>query len=498
MVVLAALAELPARAGAPAAANVDAARPAGMLHVAGGWLRDAFGRVVILHGVNLVWKDAPYVAPNTALGLTDADAALMSSLGFNVVRLGLTWKGYEPARGVYDEHYLDRLVADARILARHGLYVLLDSHQDSFNERFDGGGIHGEGFPDWAVYTDGLPSVPSITGDNRQTDPALNRAWDNVWADRGSLWEEYARMWRRVATRFASERGILGYDLLNEPWAGHQWPTCSAFPTGCPLFYRQFLQPFEDASAAAIRSVDRDHLVVYEPDDVASSGTHSWLTAPTPAGTNVIYSFHVYCAFHPPVADAAFCDTSEAFAVNASVSNAARLHAAPLMSEFGASADLVSTARGVALADKAKVGWIYWEYKASAETLGAQNSPGGRDQSMFDNDANLSTLRKAKADILSEPYPVALAGIPLSYGFDAAHEVFSLTYAPDASIAAPSVVFAGPRHYPHGYGAEVQGAHITSPPCAPYVTLRALPGARQVTLKLRPGNCRPAVARPST
>ena len=437
--------------------------------------------------MNLVWKAPPYVPPNDALGLTDADTALISSLGLNVVRLGLIWKGYEPVRGVYDERYLDRLVADTRLLTAHHVYVLIDSHQDSVSERFGG-----EGFPDWAVYTDGLPSVPAVTGDNRQTDSALNRAWDNVWADRAGLWQAYARMWRRVAARFASEPGVLGYDLLNEPWAGHQWPTCTAFPVGCPAFYRMFLQPFEDAAAAAIRAVDRVHAVVYEPDDVASSGTTSWLTAPTPASPNVVYSFHVYCPFHPPGVDATFCGAAEAFAVNQGVANAARLRAAPLMPEFGGSndlGDLVDIARGVDLADQARIGWMYWEYKASAETAGAQYASGYREQSMFDNDANLATLRRAKADVLSEPYPTAIAGIPIAYGFDRTTQTFSLAYTPDPSIPLPSVIFTAPRHYPGGYRVEVNGARVTSPPCASYLTLRPLRGATRVSLKLIPGRC---------
>jgi hypothetical protein len=115
---------------------------------------------------------------------------------------------------------------------------------------------------------------------------------------------------------------------------------------------------------------------------------------------------------------------------------------------------------------------------------------------MFDDDGNLTSLRKTKADILSEPYAVALAGIRVSYRFDPADGVFSLTYMPDPSVAAPTVIFSAPRHYPGGYRIEVQGARITSPPCATYVTLRALPGVRRVSVVLRPGHC-PAYSRPS-
>src|SRR5260370_32235533 len=140
---------------------------------------------------------------------------------------------------------------------------MIDTHQEELSSRF-----HGEGFPEGAVYTDGLadcpPSLLDIVGDQRVCSPAMGRAWDNLWANRAGLWQAYAEMWKQVAARFASEPGVVGYDLLNEPWAGRLYPTC--LPVGgCPRFYREYLQPFEYRVAASIRRVDRVHAVVYEP-----------------------------------------------------------------------------------------------------------------------------------------------------------------------------------------------------------------------------------------
>src|SRR3954447_15312210 len=41
----------------------------------GRFLVDQYGRVVIVHGLNLVWKRAPYAPPDTPGGFTAKDAA---------------------------------------------------------------------------------------------------------------------------------------------------------------------------------------------------------------------------------------------------------------------------------------------------------------------------------------------------------------------------------------------------------------------------------------
>lgn len=455
--------------------------------VASGWIRDSSGRIVILHGMNVVWKTPPYVPPIAPGGIMDADAALMRSLGFDAVRLGFVWEGFEPRRGVFDDNYLNQLVAVERLLARHGIYVLIDSHQDDLSSLF-----HGEGFPEWAVFTDGLPDCPpsllDVIGDLRICSPAVGRAWDNFWANRSGLWQAYSEMWKKVAARFASEPGVLGYDLLNEPWAGSQAGTCTT-TGGCPRFYRQYLQPFENMVAASIHSVDRVHKVVFEPDDLASSGPHldssgpqSWLTPPTPAGANAVYSFHMLCSFNSSATKSLSCDNE----MNANLASAARLHAPLFIGEDGGCHGLSQSAHVVRYSDAARVGWIHWAWKSTH-----QDNSGGIDScdSMFHNDGDLATLVQSKADLLSEPYPMAIAGTPSAYGFDPSTDTFSLTYTPDPSIKAPTVVFSAPLHYPSGYRIEVRGAHVTSRPCSPHVTIVDDPGSARVSLKLVPGSC---------
>ena len=116
----------------------------GKLGHAGRWLTDAHGRVVLLHGFNLVAKSAPYTP--ASVGFDDDDAAFLASEGFNTVRVGVIYNAVEPEPGRYDDAYLDSIAQTVAALRAHGIYALLDFHQDMYTERYSG-----QGFPDWAL-----------------------------------------------------------------------------------------------------------------------------------------------------------------------------------------------------------------------------------------------------------------------------------------------------------------------------------------------------------
>src|SRR4029079_10345734 len=141
-----------------------------------------------------------------------------------------------------------------RTLGRHGVFSLLDFHQDLYNERFQG-----EGWPNWAVQDDGLPNPENGFPGNYLTNPALNRAFDHFWAnDPGpggvGLQDRYAAAWGHVAARFRENPYVLGYDLLQEPWPGSNWQQC-ATPTGSPAF-DAVMSGFVRRMLTAIRAVD--------------------------------------------------------------------------------------------------------------------------------------------------------------------------------------------------------------------------------------------------
>jgi endoglycosylceramidase len=77
-----------------AAAASAGARPTAPLSHEGRWFTDAGGRVVILHGLNMVYKVGSYRPADSGFGADDA--RWLRRNGFNTIRLGLIYKGLEP------------------------------------------------------------------------------------------------------------------------------------------------------------------------------------------------------------------------------------------------------------------------------------------------------------------------------------------------------------------------------------------------------------------
>lgn len=50
--------------------------------------------------------------------------------GFNLIRLGIFWDGAEPEPGKIDYGYLEKLREIVGLAEKHGIYVILDMHQD--------------------------------------------------------------------------------------------------------------------------------------------------------------------------------------------------------------------------------------------------------------------------------------------------------------------------------------------------------------------------------
>lgn len=455
------------------AAAADATpAPRGPLHPDGRWLKDRFGRVVIVHGLQLARKTPPYYPPRSSFG--PRDARLIERLGINAVRLSWFWAGLEPERGRYDRRYLAGIVRAGRLLAARDVFLLVESHQDVYGPK-----VRGSGFPAWATEDDGIPLGPDMGFPGNYFAPATIRAFDNLWAGKDGLWDAYANAWRVVARAFRREPMLLGYDLLNEPWPGSRAAEC-AQPAGCPSFDRGTLGPFQDAVAAAVRREDRRGIVFYEPHLLFDFGAASWLPRPPAATGPRGLSFHAYCLGDQASAKAA-CPTEDSLVFGNALATARAMDAVPLFSEFGDTDDLAVIERYLELADANRSSWLYWAYKDWVDV------PGGAGHgSLFADDGNIASINQAKATLLSRPYPMAVAGVPGAYAFDPRTGRFTLRYAADPSVRAPTVVFVPERHYPDGYAVDVVGARVTSRPCSPYLTLATRRRARDVTVAVRP------------
>jgi endoglycosylceramidase len=464
-----------------------AATPSLPLGHAGRWLTDSRGRVVVLHGVNMVYKQPPYAPSVTGFGADDA--AFLAENGFNTVRVGVIYAAVEPAPGVYDDAYLDSIGSTVRTLAGHGIVSMLDFHQDMFNERFQG-----EGWPDWAVQDDGLPAQPQLGfPGNYLAMPALWRAFDHFWAnDPGpagiGLQERYAAAWRHVAERFRDDAAVLGYELLNEPWPGTQWPTC-ANPVGCPVFDAE-LAAFTRRTLRSIRAADARTLVWYEPNVIFNNGAQTQIGDPGDARSG--FAFHDYCLIEPQTRSNAGCDPFDDLVFQNAEQQSRRTGDALLLTEFGATDDADNLEATVDRADRNRVGWQYWAYCGCEDPT--TSGPGATQALVIDPSKPPAgdNVKAAKLAILARPYPQVVSGTPRSWSFDSRTRVFRLAYSTARAgggafrPGSRTEVFLPALQYPRGYTVEASGAHVVSPPGARRLVLASLPGTAGVSVTVKP------------
>jgi endoglycosylceramidase len=461
---------------------------------AGRWFTDQDGRVVILRGVNMVSKLPPYTA--SAAGFGEEDAALLAASGFNVVRLGVIHSAVEPEPGRYDDAYLDDLARTVELLARHGIWSLLDFHQDVFGPAFGGVGI-----AEWATFTDDLPEPdpnPGFPTYYYVSEP-LHRAFDSFWQNREGpggigIQDRYAAALAHVAARFAQVPGVLGYELMNEPFPGSAWQMCYQ-EEGCPDQDATWLSEFNERVGSAIRAADSTTLVFYEPWVLFDLGrpTH----VPRPSFEGVAFSFHPYgCE-----GVIASCNATVSEILERAEVYAAERGLPLLASEWGAfTPALVPPPRTIADAittvathmDDAMMSWTYWTWanRTPYEVTFGSDVQGIVADLMQPRDA--SNVRWDRLDALARPFPRAVAGTPVAWRYDAAERVFELTYSTvppgGGGIAgdAATEVYVPLRHYPRGYVVDVSGADVVSEPDATILRLTNQPGATTVRVQVAP------------
>ncbi len=455
----------------------------------GQWIVDGRGRVLVLHGLNMVYKRAPY-APD-AVGFGKDDARFLAKNGFTTVRLGLIWKAVEPQPGAYDDAYLKRIKRTAKQLAKQGIWVLLDFHQDLYNERFQG-----EGAPDWAVQDDGLPSFPQLGFPyNYFANLALNRAFDHFWAnDPGpggvGLQDRYAAAWAHVASYFKNSKKILGLDLFNEPWPGTGWQLC-ANPAGCPAFDAK-LQAFQQKVIDAVRSVDPRTAVFYEPNVLFNNGAQ---TSVRPTGQRLGFSFHDYCLTAEAGTEGAggqACDSFDDLVWSNTRTHVEETGHPPLLTEFGATTDVATITAMVDRAEQAMTGWQFWAYCGCDDPT--TTGPGNEQALVLDpsRKPRKDNVDRAKLRALAVPHPLTVAGTPTGYRYDPYARTFQATWSTAkasgqgrfkrgsrTTLAVPRLVF------PHGYVVTVTGGKVVSRPGVRQLVIAQSRHARAVEVVVR-------------
>ena len=300
---------LPASAASPQAASdlTAAGGPLELLPVqtANRRLVDTAGRDLLLRGANVnslgeYWQGVPTVP--TTIDVTDADWDAMAARGFSVVRLLITWSRVEPTRGSIDQAYLDRVDAAVGDAASRGIYTVIDMHQDAYSAFISttdpsscpAGTSPAKGWdgaPAWATLTDGLSTC--LRSGDRNSSPAVERAWNNFYDDVDGIRGRFVAAWAAVAQRFAGRPEVAGYDILNEPEVSR--PAAELQPIYDDLLADAILA-IRAAEAGA--GATFDHVVFVEPAIPAADPSRG-LVIPSPAAlngdvTNISSSVHNY------------------------------------------------------------------------------------------------------------------------------------------------------------------------------------------------------------
>ena len=264
----------------------------------GSWFNDDQGRYLLFRGVNFASRSklAPYlpIAPLETKNLSQLDLKeeiksvkpeldRLKDLGFNIVRLLISWKAIEPRPNTnLDEllpegkQYLTCVKEIIDELYARNLYVFLDFHQDIAHEVYGG-----DGFPDWALATDIEHKLPEPSN-------LRDKKWMIKYVINKSLKKTLTSFWRNDLTNIEGENklehfpvrthlektigqtarffrslnngaghpAILGIEPFNEP-----------HPAGLPKeqFEGEFLVDFYRNVDLEIRKFDPDVFIFMEP-----------------------------------------------------------------------------------------------------------------------------------------------------------------------------------------------------------------------------------------
>lgn len=425
-------------------------------------LKDEDNREVYFHGVNVVVKGHPWIPETEHFDVqnsfSDFDMQTLQELGLNGIRLGAMWPGAEPERGQYNMTYIDALMNLTIKAAGYGIYSLLDMHQDVLSPKFCG-----EGAPGWAVMpsndTKGFPwplgspytldkeGVPVGGYDGKQCksktwgeyypSEATGNAFQRLYENYDGLRDSWASFWKTMAT--AAQRtgpAVLGFELINEPWAGDVIRHPKQIIPG--VADKKLLQPFYEAAAEKIRTVDNTHVIFFEGVtwDWFSVGFTEVPGGPTWSNLSAL-SYHFYV---PP-------DFSLDVQFTARKDDMKRLQCGGMLTEFS-----LGNCHGCGSAVPSSVmdqcdayaqSWLGWEYKPY------QGFRTGHTTIWNSN----GTLNEEVANTLTRTYARVVAGNQQNARFNTSTYDFDLVFTtnPMVSNATTMIYLNQARHYAAGY-----------------------------------------------
>jgi endoglycosylceramidase len=413
----------------------------------------------------------------------------MAALGFNSLRLPLSWSLLEPNRDRFSEVYLARIVQVVDWARALAIYVIIDMHQNAYSPYVGpGDGVnlaYNSGAPAWATLTDGLPSRV-LLADQREANPAVFEAFSNFWYNRNGIQDAYIAALGFLAKRFKDDSAVIGYSIFNEPQPGWNLPpgfedlllfpfyrrvidALTGVQDGLPCLTGIFMPAFCGYADLGIH--DLRHIFFLEPGllrQITDFPTH--LGLPVSSYLNLVFDIHAYThgytieALLNPNADPhratyPWGGYEQTYALG--LREAKAMQAALFVSEFGDDPknDSLILANELLQQEKYLVGFAFWTWKENGGTWG-----------VYDPDKTGGCLRTARERLLARVYPRASSDPSLRYHYDADTGGFTLS-ANGRSGDPSTVVFVPP---------EVRGSVAVSGTAAPE-TVTGADGSRVVT-----------------
>jgi endoglycosylceramidase len=417
---------------------------------------------------------------------SDNDLAQMRGLGFNFIRLPVSWSQLEPTPGTYSAAYIDRIAQVVQWAGQQGIYVLIDMHEDNYS-RFtpetapvsvpplltptqEGGG-HADGAPPWAVMADG---VPALSADGQgELNAFVETAFTNFWlnaipknsagqplpqgaAPGPGLQDHYIGAIAALAAHFKGNSTVVGYDIMNEPLPG-LLAAPGVFDQGYLYpFYRRVIDAIAGThdglpcaagtsytAACGYRSLgidDTQHLFFVEPmalrnlTDVAVG-----LSLPFTSDPNIVYEPHAYTHVFTVDTQIPGGVLSKVYplgynqAMVTADAEARAMGAALFIGEFGNSNsdDGTILSQETAAIDRAGVGSSLWAWKGNCGPGSTTAECESGLWSVFEGDpaatpAQNGPLIRSRLLLLARVYPRATAGRLISFAYDPDTVTFSM------------------------------------------------------------------------
>jgi endoglycosylceramidase len=381
-----------------------------------------------------------------------------STFFFSVFRAAV-----EPLDGWFNETYLSYMSDIVTKAGSYGIYTVIEFHQDAWNAMYCGNGA-----PDWvSKVSDKSNNFPMPIGPPVEVDPTTGHPTketcdsinDNTWTkyyftfatseavgnlyNSADLRNRFALYWGKIASHFVSSPFIIGYEMMNEPWAGNIYEEPKLLIPGS-ADHSKLQQLYDDASNV-IRQTDKDHLILFQGvtwEVVVPIGEkHGFDHAPG----GLAFANKSSLAWHCDVLSSV---TPEDTYFSWKFDEMRRLSVGGFVTE------VVGDSGRCDILDKYKISWMQFSYKIFAD-LTWDNS-GLFYRPCSDPSSMDACLNVAEVKTWARTYAKAVAGHTNYFRYNSTTRVAELNYISKPGCKLPTVLFVSEKWiYTSGFTVQV-------------------------------------------